>query len=131
MQAKYPEISKIVEGDSISIGNLNENLKAKGWSFVVLPKTIVQQASELIQPLQSFFELPQDQKEKYQKDKLWGYNFVNHKQGKSQLEIDFQSIGLRYMTGARLNNELIPLDQRPQIEQLINDVTIVSLVLLM
>ena len=79
--AHYPQLYKIVSGDLDEIRLLKNDLSKKGWSFVKLPGSVIEQTTNLIHPIEEFFKLPQNDKEKYQKDKLWGYNFVNHKQG--------------------------------------------------
>ena len=87
------------------------------------PEAILRQANELVKPLEEFFVLGKEEKEKYQKDKLWGYNYVNHKQGIFFVFDVFLLISrITIYDWRQIELGLIPLNLRPKVEKLVKSV---------
>ena len=102
-------LTSLLQNDKTSINLVNESLLTRGYSFIRLPKELVEQIDICIQLMELFFQEPLYYKKKYFKEPIFGYFAVNHKES------------FRLLTGKRIDEQKIP-DNLSQLKSLINTI---------
>ena len=91
-------LSSILEGNENSVKNTCRSLIMRGYAYVILPDFLVKEMDNSLITINDFFNKTKEQKKKYKKEPILGYQGVGHKES------------YRMMTGKRIEEQIFPSD---------------------
>ena len=89
-------LTKVLQNDKLATTTISDDLKKRGYTFVRLPLSIVKLIDECVRRIEYFFDKNISYKREYEKEPVFGYYDVPHKES------------FRFLTGLRLDEQKIP-----------------------
>lgn len=94
-------LNKILQNNKLAISTITSELKKRGYAFIRLDDNLVKQIDECVNTIESFFDKPKSYKKQFEKEPIFGYYDVQHKES------------FRFLTGSRLSEQRLPVGFQP------------------